>query len=156
MSAAVIETIGSKDLTQFAHDQIVAQIQSHFSGHERARIVDAVLKVMDWVTTFASRGPDSGVDIFAWCGSPGLDQQFLCVQGKLQTSSCTVTIYHMLQGLMQTFEGCRVCMLMRLQQSRSSGSQTEVLFTIGRTVNWLKQFTVNISDFLLIFCKNCP
>ena len=105
MSAAEIETIGSKDLIQFAHDQIVAQIQSHFSGHERARLVDAVLKVKDWVTTFASRGPDSGVDIFAWRGSLGLDQLFLCVQGKLQTSSCNVTIYRMLQGLMQTFEG---------------------------------------------------
>ena len=49
------------DLVQMAHDQIVARIQSRFSGHALTRLVDAVLQVEGWVTKVSPPGPDGGV-----------------------------------------------------------------------------------------------
>ena len=53
------------DLSQVAHDQIVAQIQSRFAGHALARLVDAVLRADGWVTKISPPGPDGGVDVLA-------------------------------------------------------------------------------------------
>jgi len=106
------EAIAPPDLTELANDQIVAHIQSRFSGHSLARLVEAVLKAEGWMTKFSPAGADGGVDIFAGRGSLGLDQPRLCVQVKSQTSPCDVTIYRTLQGSMQTFkaeQGLLVC-----------------------------------------------
>ncbi len=103
---------GSIDLTQLAHDQIVAHIQNQFTRHDLARLVDAVLKAEGWMTKLSPPGPDGGIDIFAGRGSFGLDQPRLCVQVKSQTSPCDVTVYRSLQGSMQTFkaeQGLLVC-----------------------------------------------
>ncbi len=100
------------DLVQMAHDQIVARIQSRFSGHALTRLVDAVLQVEGWVTKVSPPGPDGGVDILAGRGSLGLDGPRLCVQVKSQQSSADVTVYRTLQGVMQTFnaeQGLLVC-----------------------------------------------
>lgn len=100
------------DLAELAHDQIVAQIQSHFAGHALARLVDAVLKIDGWVTRISPPGADGGVDILAGRGSLGLDQPRLCVQVKSQTSTADVTVYRTLQGAMQSFkaeQGLLVC-----------------------------------------------
>lgn len=100
------------DLTQMAHDQIVARIQSRFTGHELTRLVDAVLQVDGWVTRVSPPGPDGGVDILAGRGSLGLDGPRLCVQVKSQTNPVDVTVYRTLQGTMQTFnaeQGLLVC-----------------------------------------------
>jgi len=100
------------DLTQLAHDQIVAHIQERFTRHELSRLVDAVLKAEGWMTKLSPPGPDGGVDIFAGRGSLGLDQPRLCVQVKSQTTPCDVTMYRSLQGVMQTFkaeQGLLVC-----------------------------------------------
>ena len=100
------------DLVQMAHDQIVARIQSRFSGHALTRLVDAVLKVEGWVTKASPPGPDGGVDILAGRGSLGLDGPRLCVQVKSQQSPADVTIYRTLLGTMQTFkaeQGLLVC-----------------------------------------------
>lgn len=100
------------DLAQAAHDQIVAQIQSKFSGHALARLVDAILKTEGWVTTLSPPGPDGGVDILGGRGSLGLDQPRLCVQVKSQSSPVDVTVYRGLQGSMQSFkaeQGLLVC-----------------------------------------------
>ena len=100
------------DLTELAHDQIVAHIQTRFSGHALAQLVDAVLQADGWVTKLSPPGPDGGVDILAGRGSLGLDQPRLCVQVKSQTSPCDVTVYRTLQGSMQTFkaeQGLLVC-----------------------------------------------
>jgi len=102
----------SVDLSELAHDQVVAHIQSRFSRHMLAQLVDAVLKADGWVTKFSPPGPDGGVDIFAGRGSLGLDHPRLCVQVKSQTSPCDVTVYRTLQGSMQTFkaeQGLLVC-----------------------------------------------
>ena len=41
---------GLPDLSQFAHDQIVAHIQTRFSGHALADLVNAILRADGWVT----------------------------------------------------------------------------------------------------------
>ena len=100
------------DLSQVAHDQIVARIQSRFKGHEMSRLVDAVLRTDGWVTKVSPPGPDGGVDILAGRGSLGLDAPRLCVQVKSQNSPADVTVYRTLQGTMQTFkaeQGLLVC-----------------------------------------------
>ena len=100
------------DLVQMAHDQIVARIQSRFTGHTLARLVDAVLVVEGWVSKLSPPGPDGGVDILAGRGSLGLDGPRLCVQVKSQQGPADVTVYRTLQGTMQTFnaeQGLLVC-----------------------------------------------
>ena len=100
------------DLSQLAHDQIVARIQSRFKGHEMARLVGAVLQADGWMTKVSPPGPDGGVDILAGRGSLGLDAPCLCVQVKSQNSPADVTVYRTLQGTMQTFkadQGLLVC-----------------------------------------------
>lgn len=100
------------DLTQMAHDQIVARIQARYTGHALTRLVDAVLQVDGWVTRVSPPGPDGGVDILAGRGSLGLDSPRLCVQVKSQNSPADVTVYRTLQGTMQTFnaeQGLLVC-----------------------------------------------
>lgn len=100
------------DLVQIAHDQIVARIQSRFSGHALTRLVDAVLRIEGWVTRVSPPGPDGGVDILAGRGTLGLDGPRLCVQVKSQRSPADVTVYRTLQGVMQTFsaeQGLLVC-----------------------------------------------
>ncbi len=103
-TAAVDREAEATDLALAAHDQIVAQIQSRFSGHALARLVDAVLKAEGWVTTLSLPGPDGGVDILGGRGSLGLDQPRLCVQVKSQSGPADVTVYRGLQGSMQSFK----------------------------------------------------
>ena len=100
------------DLVQIAHDQIVARIQSRFSGHGLTRLVDAVLQVEGWVTKGLPPGPDGGVDILAGRGPLGLDGQRLCVQVKSQKNAADITMYRTLQDAKETFnaeQGLLVC-----------------------------------------------
>ena len=106
------ESEPAPDLSQMAHDQIVSRIQSRFTGHAMARLVDAVLRADGWVTKASPPGPDGGVDILAGRGSLGLDAPRLCVQVKSQNTAADVTVYRTLQGTMQTFkaeQGLLVC-----------------------------------------------
>ena len=103
---------GTVDLAQAAHDQIVAHIQTRYSGHALARLVDAVLQADGWVSKLSPPGADGGVDILAGRGTLGLDQPRLCVQVKSQPTTADVTIYRGLQGSMQSFkadQGLLVC-----------------------------------------------
>ena len=106
------ESEGFPDLSQLAHDQIVAHIQARFSGHALAALVNAVLSADGWVTKPSPPGADGGVDILAGRGSLGLDEPRLCVQVKSQNSPADVTVYRTLRGTMQTFkaeQGLLVC-----------------------------------------------
>ena len=103
---------GQRNLPDDAHDQIVAHIQTKFSGHALADLVNAVLRADGWVTTPSPPGADGGVDILAGQGPLGLDKPRLCVQVKSQNSPADVTVYRALQGTMQTFnaqQGLLVC-----------------------------------------------
>ena len=115
------------NLSQLAHDQIVAHIQVRFAGHDLARLVDAVLQADGWVTKSSPPGADGGVDILAGRGPLGLDEPRLCVQVKSQNSPVDVTVLRTLQGSMQTFaaqQGLLVCWggynKVAQQQSRQS------------------------------------
>jgi restriction system protein len=107
------DTVAEKiNLSQLAHDQIVAHIQTRFAGHDLARLVDAVLRADGWVTRVSPPGPDGGVDILAGRGSLGLDEPRLCVQVKSQNNPVDVTVLRTLQGSMQTYaarQGLLVC-----------------------------------------------
>lgn len=101
-----------RDLAQDAHDQIVAHIQSRYSGHGLTKLVDAVLRADGWVTKMSPPGADGGVDILAGRGALGLDAPRLCVQVKSQLSPADVTVYRGLQGSIQSFkaeQGLLVC-----------------------------------------------
>ena len=52
------ESEPAPDLSQMAHDQIVSRIQSRFTGHAMARLVDAVLRADGWMTKASPPGPD--------------------------------------------------------------------------------------------------
>jgi restriction system protein len=107
-----VEATAEPDLFQLAHDQIVRHIQSRFTGHDLATLVDAVLRADGWATKLSPPGPDGGVDILAGRGSLGLDAPRLCVQVKSQNCPADVTVYRTLQGTMQTFkaeQGLLVC-----------------------------------------------
>ena len=117
------------DLVQMAHDQIVARIQSRFSGHALTRLVDAVLRVEGWTTKVSPPGPDGGVDILAGRGPLGLDVPRLCVQVKSQNSPADVTVYRTLQGNDADVQ-CRAGaarLLGRIQPRRPAGIQAEPL-----------------------------
>lgn len=106
------QTDAIPDLTQMAHDQIVARLQSRFTKHALTWLVDAVLRIDGWVTRVSPPGPDGGVDILAGRGSLGLDSPRLCVQVKSQKGPADVTVYRTLLGTMQTFkaeQGLLVC-----------------------------------------------
>lgn len=106
------ETETLPDLSQLAHDQIVAHIQSRFSGHALSDLVNAVLEADGWVTKVSPPGADGGVDVLAGRGPLGLDPPRLCVQVKSQDTTADVTVYRSLQGSMQTYkadQGLLVC-----------------------------------------------
>lgn len=103
---------GLPDLAQIAHDQIVKRIQERFSGHALTDLVNAVLFAEGWASKPSPPGADGGVDILAGRGSLGLDEPWLCVQVKSQSTPADVTAYRALQGTMRTFQakqGLLVC-----------------------------------------------
>ena len=107
-----VQTAVVLDLSQLAHDQILAHIQARFAGHALAGLVDAVLRADGWVTKVSPPGADGGVDILGGRGPLGLDPPRLCVQVKSQNSPADVTVYRTLQGTMQTYkaeQGLLVC-----------------------------------------------
>jgi len=92
------------DIEQLAQDQIMRRIESSFTGHDLARLVEAVLRAEGYVTQLSSPGPDGGVDILAGQGSFGFRDPRLCVQVKSSQTPADVTILRSLQGTMQNFE----------------------------------------------------
>ena len=92
------------DIERYAHDQIIGYIESHFKGHDLARLIDAILKAEGYTTHFSQPGPDGGVDILAGKGALGFDGLRLCVQVKSSQYPADVTILRGLQGTMATFK----------------------------------------------------
>jgi restriction system protein len=94
----------SLDIERYAHDQIIAYIESHFKGHDLARLIDAILKAEGYTTHFSQPGPDGGVDVLAGRGALGFDGLKLCVQVKSSQYPADVTVLRGLQGTMATFK----------------------------------------------------
>jgi len=105
--AVEVEPPGIPDVTQTAHDQVVARIQAKFQEHDLARLVDAVLRAEGYETQVSTPGPDGGVDILAGQGPLGLDGQKLCVQVKSSRSPSDVKIFRELKGTMDSFKADR-------------------------------------------------
>ena len=75
------QTEAIPDLTQMAHDQIVAHIQSRFTGHALTHLVDAVLQIDGWVTKVSPPGPDG-------CRRSMLNRACSCVGEGTTRSFC--------------------------------------------------------------------
>ena len=91
------------DIAQAAHDQIIAYVRKHFTGHDMTRLVAAILEAEGFKGTVSPPGPDRGVDILAGRGPLGLDQPVLCVQVKATEELTGVTVFRALQGTMSSF-----------------------------------------------------
>ena len=97
---------------QLAHQQIAREIERHFTGHDLARLVGAVLEAEGYRTEVSPPGPDGGVDILAGRGPLGFEEPRLCVQVKSSSGHTEVPVLRALQGSMQTFsasQGMLVC-----------------------------------------------
>ncbi len=108
----VSENQAATDIERLARDQIVRHLESHFKGHELARVVEFVLNAEGYLTLRSPAGPDGGADILAGRGPLGLDPPRLCVQVKSSPTPADVTILRALQGTMSTFkadQGLLVC-----------------------------------------------
>ena len=92
------------DIAQISRDQILERIRSRFTGHEFARLVNAVLQAEGYFTLLSPAGPDGGVDILAGRGSLGFEGPKLCVQVKASASAVDVTVLRSLIGTMQSFK----------------------------------------------------
>lgn len=62
----------SIDLEQNAYDAIRKYLSRHFTGHELARLVEAILQAQGYTTYRSLAGADGGVDILAGSGPLGL------------------------------------------------------------------------------------
>jgi restriction system protein len=60
------------DIEEFSRDDIIKFIESKFSGHGLARIIESILKAQGYVTLKSEPGKDGGVDILAGSGPWGL------------------------------------------------------------------------------------
>jgi len=89
------------DIDRTAKDKIIKFIDSHFKGHDLARLVDAILKAQGYTTYFSPPGPDGGLDILAAGGPLGFDEPKICVQVKSSSSSIDVVVVRELQGVLQ-------------------------------------------------------
>lgn len=74
------------DLEESGRDQIAQLIRAKFSGHNLARLIDAILKVQGYTTYLSPAGPDGGIDILAGAGALGFGSPKICVQVKSQES----------------------------------------------------------------------
>ena len=91
------------NIARIAHDQILDLIRSRFTGHDLARLVDAVLQAEGYSTLLSPAGPDGGVDILAGRGSLGFEGPRICVQVKATADPADVNVLRALQGTMQSF-----------------------------------------------------
>ena len=91
------------DLAQLATERVIDYIRSRFTGHDLARLVEAVLRAEGYTTELSSPGPDGGADILAGKGPLAIEGPRLCVQVKATSSATDVNVLRSLVGTMQAF-----------------------------------------------------
>ena len=99
-------------LQERARNEISDFIRERFTGHEFARLIDAILQAQGYATRLSPEGPDGGVDVLAGRGPLGFDHPRLCVQVKATAAAADVKVVRELQGTMQSFRarhGLFVC-----------------------------------------------
>jgi restriction system protein len=135
-----------QDIEQSATDQILGYIQSRFTRHKLADLVDAALRAEGYLTQVSPPGPDGGVDILAGSGPMGFGSPRLCVQVKSSPDPVDVTVLRGLQGILQNFgadQGLLVCW---------GGFKTSVIQEARRSF-----FTIRLwdsGDLLQVLLKN--
>lgn len=72
------------DLELSGRDQVAQLIRARFSGHDLARLIDAILTAQGYTTYLSPAGPDGGIDILAGAGALGFGSPRMCVQVKSQ------------------------------------------------------------------------
>ena len=87
------------DIDEIARGQIIKHIASEFTGHELARLIEALLQAEGYHTSLSPPGPDGGVDILAAPGLLGFGQPKICVQVK--SGSADTSVVQALKGTMQ-------------------------------------------------------
>lgn len=94
----------SLDLEQAARDQIAKLIAARFTGHDLARLIDAVLTAQGYETYRSPAGPDKGVDILAAPAPMGFGEPRICVQVKSGDTPLDRPTLDQLIGTMQNVQ----------------------------------------------------
>lgn len=89
------------DLAELARDSVRTYLARRFTGHDLARLVDAILRAQGYQTMVSPPGPDGGVDILAGAGAMGFGSPRLVVQVKSGDSMVGGGVLNELQGTMQ-------------------------------------------------------
>lgn len=87
------------DIEEFSKDIIVKFIQSKFSGHGLATIIESILKAQGYTTLKSEPGKDEGIDILAGSGPLGFSEPRICVQVKSSLSPVDVRVLRELRGV---------------------------------------------------------
>lgn len=90
------------DIEQLATDRIRSFIAEHFTGHDLARLVEAVLRARGLFTYRSPAGADGGIDVLAGGGALGMDPPRICVQVKAGDTPVDVKIVRELHGVFTT------------------------------------------------------
>ena len=92
------------NLEEVARDQIAKLIMARFSGHDLARLIEAVLQAEGYTTFRSPEGPDKGIDILASQGPLGFEQPRICVQVKSGDTPVDLPTMNQLIGAMQNVQ----------------------------------------------------
>jgi restriction system protein len=100
------DQIGSKkgleletDIEEYSKDIIIKFIQSKFSGHGLATIIESIMKTQGYTTLKSEPGKDEGIDILAGSGPLGFSEPRICVQVKSSLSPVDVRVLRELRGV---------------------------------------------------------
>lgn len=96
------EETAEVDIERLARDRIASYIAEHFTGHDLARLVEAVLGAEGFTTFRSPPGADGGVDVLAGAGALGMESPRICVQVKSGDSPVDVKVVRELHGVLTT------------------------------------------------------
>jgi restriction system protein len=98
----VDEETAPLDVEQVARDQVRAFIAERFTGHDLARLVEAILRAQGFFTYRSPAGADGGIDVLAGGGPLGMEPPRICVQVKSGDSPVDVKVVRELQGVLSS------------------------------------------------------
>jgi restriction system protein len=93
--------VASVDLERVAYDRINNFIGERFSGHDMARLIEAIFQARGLATYRSPKGPDGGIDVLAGGGPLGMDSPRICVQVKFTSGPADASVVRELEGVMQ-------------------------------------------------------
>ena len=119
------------DLEEYARARVQTLIQEIYSGHDLARLVEAVLAADGFRCERKPPGADGGVDILAGRGPLGLDSPKVVVQVKSDTQAVGDPVVQTLQGAITRFSADQALLVAWGGVTRQAGKFLETTkFTI--------------------------